>query len=107
MTIDSDRLIDAMLAEHSRQGIKPPKDLKEQTRLILNSMTDIWHFRLAKLMDRILTAAILETTQKRIEQEIDCQEDCEILADHHQALGEIHMLIAEYLKTMRSRQVVN
>jgi hypothetical protein len=107
MTIDSDGLIDAMLAEHSRQGIKSSENLREQTRLIINSMTDIWHFRLAKLMERILPAVILETTRERIEQELDCQEDCEILADHHQALGEIHMLIAEYLKTMRNRPVVN
>jgi hypothetical protein len=105
MTIDSDRLINAMLAEYSRQGLKPPDDLREQTWLIINSMPDIWRFRLAKLMERILPAGIIKTTQERIERESEYHEDCEIIADHHQALGEIHMLISEYLKSIFKRQV--
>jgi hypothetical protein len=103
--VDSDKLIEAILAEHSRQGIEWPANLKQQTRQIIDSMPDDWRFRLKKLMNRILSPEMLRVTQQRIEQSVDGAEDCEILADHHKALGEIHMLIAEYLKTMLKRRV--
>ena len=50
--IDTNRLIDALMAQWSSEGMDT-EHLRQTTQKIISAMPDIWRFRVGKLMDKI------------------------------------------------------
>jgi hypothetical protein len=108
LQIDANKLIDAMFAEHARQGQQAPASLRSQTEQIIDSMPEVTRFRLGKLIDRILPVETLQAAERRFKESAISDEDCLMLADHHEALAGAHVLMAEHLTAvMINRRRVN
>ena len=95
--IDTNRLIDALMAQWSSEGMDT-EHLRQTTQKIISTMPDIWRFRVGKLMDKILPIETLRLIEGRIKDGHNTLEDPEILASHYEALGEYQTLIAEYMR---------
>jgi hypothetical protein len=100
LQIDVSKLIDAMFAEHARQGQQAPASLRAQTEQIIDSMSEVTRFRLAKLIERILPVETLQAAERRFKERAISDEDCLMLAEHHEALAGAHALMAEHLTAL-------
>jgi hypothetical protein len=95
--IDTNRLIDALMAQWASEGMDTER-LKRTTQKMISTMPDIWRFRIDKLMNKILPIETVRLIEGRIRIGSDTLEDPEILASHYEALGEYQTLITEYMR---------
>jgi hypothetical protein len=101
--IDTNRLIDALMARWSSEGMNTER-LRQTTQKMISTMPEIWRFRVGKLMDKILPIETLHLIEDRIKTGFNTPEDPEILASHYEALGEYQTLITEYMRHIAETQ---